>query len=368
METNIVTVNSLYSDKHSSSCNFSVDFHQTFVNVLGIKLVGGHIPETSHKFLYYDIAESFDGNIYSPFGSKYCGILRWEPIVTGTTVPFITLDSAKFNYRSNHMKTHRDRLNRLSVKIYDMYGNLHSFGNDYLNITSITPGSPSTITTTTNHGLAIGDIISITDIDNSSSIHMNNLLNNIHTVVGTPALNQFTIAVNTALEPANNYNTNIDDTLYPLGGNGFMEYMTTQRLNIDHLSAHVSGTEVTTKNNHTLLVGDKIKIVGVDNCSTMNDNEIINRYHTVLLVTGANTFVVGTTLSAYPANSMITGIAGPPYLLGSNGHVKLEKFQITLDFQIIQGDRLYFPKVRLTNPYPDSVRDNYYNTFQKYVP
>lgn len=327
VQKKIISVDSMFATKYTSSTNFIHELSEPIKNIVGMKLLSGEYPLTTERTLYLNVDKTNIKPVFGSFNSKYSYILRFD----GSAGRTIFSDLLNESYL---IKEETPDLKQIEFKIYTSEGNLHSFGTDKLSVQSITPSvSPTTVTTTANHGLTSGDIVRIFDVDNGSSGSMNGTINSQWTATVTSPTT-FTIPLDSSSESASQPVTGEPLTAYKLGLGSVIEPDVSYKgLTPDTYSAHADGTQISTLLPHGLLQGGKITISGFNNGTLTSDNEKINQRHYVKNILDSTNFTIGTTLSAYPATNLKTGVS--TYLLGSRGHVRVDKYQCSFDLMFL---------------------------------
>jgi len=321
----IISINSAYSSTYNSSCDFTYKLPFEIKGITNMYLVGGNIPYTTKNYLFYDIKEMNNKNTHLWDGRSVNGILRWDTPVN--TARDIIIRDPYSNNNSNKIQL----LKELTIKLYDEDGNIHSFGTDLLSIHSMNLG---TIRTTTNHGLALNDVVYINGVDNMHNQSLNKQMNKYHTVSNIVSAIEFDISdVDMSSELAYQALTGEAD-LYTFGAHSIVSHMSAEHvLNVKSIKAHASGTEIETYNKHLILSGVRVIISSMDNGLTQLDNDKINKSFYITNITSDYKFVISSVLSGYPVSAYKTNTAYT-YLLGSHGKIKIKKYQIALDLHI----------------------------------
>ena len=349
MEINSIPISSINAETFKSSCDFMYRLPRPLHNVTKITLVGGDLPNTTKNTLYYDIIESTSKwvNLYG--GKKVCGIFRYDIPTLNNRIVLNRLSSINTTSLVN-----LNRLSTITIRIYDIQSNLHSFGLDYLNIFSITPGNPTVIRTTVNHGLLNGDIIHIDGINNMSTSGKNSTINSTW-VITVVSANEFSIVYDTTTEAANQTFTEYGQT-YRFGKNAILELgtvsgnypiYTINPIGLDTVIQLYTGNIVHTNQN--------IQITGMDNGVLSSDNNKINSKYKIKSIIDPYKFVIPTQLSAYPITNVKTNDP-PPFTLGINGNIMVDKYRLTLDFIIESTGRIKRYTEKMIHPGPTSVR------------
>jgi hypothetical protein len=324
----IISINSAYSTKHTSSCDFTYTLPIELKSITNMFIIGGNIPYTTENYLFYNIGEMMTKNTYLHDGRYVNGILRWDtPIVTNKDI----IIKDPYNYCN---KNKIQLLRELNVKLYNSDGDIHSFGNDYLSIHSMTLG---TIRTTVNHGLLANDIVYISGVDNMHNESLNKQMNKMHVVSNIVSAIEFDISdVDMSSELVYQALTG-EGVLYTFGQNAIVNFMTVgHSLAVKSIKSHASGTEIETYNKHDITSGTRVVITGMDNGLLSSDNDKINSSFYITNITSDYKFVIPSILSGYPLTSYKTNSSNT-YLLGSHGKIKIKKYQVTLDFHVTTG-------------------------------
>lgn len=343
-----ITTYSGLANKYNSSSDFSTKLLFDIKDVMAIKLISGTIPYTTNRCLYYDLDIAMTKNVYTPMGKPVCGVLRWgSPRNVGDYI---------FIEKETLLKTKKQYIKDIGIKIYDIDDNIMSFGTDLIYITSMTNVADTIIQTSTNHGLVLGDEIYINGVDNMSNRGLNNMINSKYSVTLVVSPTTFKIGVDLSSQSASQPRTGTEGA-YTFGGHVTVKMSTGETHSVNSVVAYgVTGTEIETNNPHGLISGSVVRIEGMDNGLISYDNQLVNGLYTITTITSTTKFVIYKVLSGYPAtayktNSYIT------YLLGSNGHIRIKKYQVSLDFDILCTGIKQYKQARLTHPGIDSIRD-----------
>jgi hypothetical protein len=335
-------VNSAHTDlkNHKSSCNFIVKIPGLLdlKNIDSVTFLGGTIPNfispniiSQVPYLLLEITE-INGFVNSnSLSNRVFSLMYWDTGAIVANSNFLTIKPS--HVKKNPIQNIGKLLN-LSIKILDPDGEVFSFGNDILNVTSFTNTNPSTITTTINHGLTTGDSIVIKCFNNASNKNTEKFITTskgfIVTVTG---VNTFTIPLDLSTQSVNQ-NLTSDESAYNLGINSNIIRYPNGNLSNNFrptLSTYSTAnpTTINIGNIHGLVTGQQIKIANFDNGSSFLINQLINNVHTVT-VTGVNTFTIPVDLSAQAATQQKTGTRNP-FTLGSESKIIIKNLQISLN-------------------------------------
>lgn len=307
-------------------------------NVIGVKLIGGYVPNTfnqrENRYLYLSVEE---------FKNNHLKITDLnQPIFAKLVYDFrlSTNDWISFLLYQDAVETYIGDIRALTISIFDQDGDLMNFGNDVLSVASFSNTNPTTITTLTDHGLTTGEKIYIKGFDNGSTQSVNDFINrpsgHIVTVLNST---QFTINVNLSGESSNQTTTGVE-IAYPLGKyaialKGFHTYENAlmKMLPRPYTFSTTNPTVITCSSNHGLTTGDHINIKDFDNGTTNFINSLVNQMHQVTVISSTS-FSIPVDLSTQNANQQKT-YTKPPYLLGSTASIIKAKLQTSFDFQFI---------------------------------
>jgi hypothetical protein len=346
------TISSLHRNggRYVSSSNFTYKFPSNFTKIKHLskaELLSGTIPnhvkvsvtngETPTPYLYLVITELDGSNIYCPnLDNKAIAVLRWNFEVGTLTTDFINL---KFNNRFISYEQ-ISTLEKFRVSIYDNNGDLFSFGNTKSDAVSFTNANPTVVNLPAGHGINVGDKLHIENFKNATTQsvrdHIEDKSGWFATVV---AGNNVTIgSLDLSAEGVLQTKT-IDESAYQLGRdvkisvipNGELLFISTSSFSI------ANPTTITIVKPHGLTTGTQIKFSKFNNGTTTLINQLINQIHTIT-VTGVTTFTIPVDLTGEAANQQKTGTV-PPYTLGLNAHVIIDKMQVSFDFKLTQKNK-----------------------------
>lgn len=332
--------------KHSTY--FSVSLPQEFKNISKIELVGGCIPNFIGKnlldynkepFLYLNIKELKDNNVYitgitSPVFAK----LHFD---YNMSVNYIYLQTPRKGLMNTNINENISNLSSLTMQLLGSDGNPIVFGNDLLEIASFSATNPTTVTTTTNHGLSTGDKVYISYFKNGSTFNINNHINQSSGhVITVTSPNTFTIPVDLSSEGANQPNTGVEPP-YPLGkyatiligGNTYASGTTPGRmLKKPYTFSTTNPTVITTSSNHGLSTGAIVTISGFDNGTTKYINDLVNHRHKITVISPTQ-FSIPVDLSGQAANQQKTNTIAP-YPLGQGSYAMIAHLQTSFDLML----------------------------------
>jgi len=328
----IITINSLFSDYiFGNSGKFSVPLYRRIKNIIEIKLINGHIPEITHPYLYINIEEIKKYNVTSNGQANYQFILRKpnQPAISGLHYLNNLIDT------KNGFTGKLGYLSRFTIQFYDMFDNKFNFGNSKLTVLSFSNAALSEITTSINHGLALGDALLIRNFKNASSDGVRQTIENTRAIIqNITAVNRFTVNLDLSGEMASQQNTGTAPP-YVLGSKSTITSLN-DYIPVSTFTTDPSGTIVTTSINHNLILGITISISGCDNCVTEPDNERINKKHVITNIIDPTHFLIGAKLISYASPNQKTNIQAS-YLLGANSILYIEKYQSSFDFELTES-------------------------------
>lgn len=337
----IYTINSLDRDynTNSTSCNFVVTLPQKIEKLLSGRLLGGYIPNSStlnnNPTLYLNVKEFKGNNVYTTNGQILCtDLIRVDYDGTNTKM-FIQIMENEVYTCVNTIDS-KARMEKISIQIFNKYGNIHSFGNDQLQVTSFSTANPTTITTTINHGLVNGMRVFFKNFTNGSSVGINNsIMVNTGYTISNAVLNTFTIPYDLSAEISPSPKTGI--ITYPLGEFSTVAYASTQQtIQSNAPQRWIAGTNPAQFDcgtiAHNLVNGQIISIRNFNNASTFGINNSINSNFSITVI---NNFIfsVPVDFTAEVAMQPITS-TGITYLLGGGSYLYVENYQVSLDFKI----------------------------------
>lgn len=331
------------SSRHTSSCSFRYDLPEPFAkDVKEIRLIGGDIPLTTERYLFYDIEEISTKRVSLGTNKRVCGILRWEIPNSTLTLPQISL--VDLNEDCNTMFVNESMIQTLTMRIYNKDGEIHSFGNDFLDIESITPGNPPIIKTVGNHGLLVNDQIYINGIDNMSTDGRNKDMNDRWIVSNVLTAQTFNIATDLSTELASQTYTQYGSP-YQFALNAKVKLVTDHEYPISGLIPLGNETRVAFYEPHGLSVGTEIRIIDMDNGLLISDNNRLNTAHIISGVLSPYLITIPVQLSAYPPTAYKTGTPSV-FLLGEHGSLKISKLQVSFDFLMLCSGRKAYRRDR----------------------
>lgn len=325
----------------ASSCNFSTNLPEgiQLSNIKKCKLIGGSIPNYEYlslnpqRHLYLDIDQFEKKRVYTNgLGHSVFAKLNYS-YNTPNTSPFIKLKYNDYYYTARNLL---GKKSTLKFSIYDQNGALYNFGPDVFSISSFTNANPTELTTTVNHNLINGDVVYISGFKNGSINFINNLINENGYSVTVTGLDTFTIPVDLSAELAQQPITGT--VTYLLGSHAsVVRSLTTMTGSVPIVScSNANPTVVTTAYNHGIPNGTYVRIKDFDNGSTSLINQLMNSTYPIT-VTGLNTFTFPVDLSGELASQPLTG-SSPPYDLGANSIITVEKRQVSFDLRFYYKD------------------------------
>ena len=244
---------------------------------------------------------------------------------TPTSSPFIRIKNSKYSATLDGGKK------VLSFKIYDQYGMPYSFGSDVLSVSSFSVGSPTTVTTTSAHGLSNGDIVYFNGFKNGSSAGLDNDINSSSYAITSTGANTFTIPLDLSGEITPSPDTGI--VAYALGSHATISLAHNQSMSFKATFSTSSPTTITTMVPHGITLSNtKIRISGFDNGSTSLINSGINQYWDAT-ITGLSTMTIPYDLSGESALQQKTD-TNAPYTLGLGSICIIDKMQTSFDLRV----------------------------------
>lgn len=328
----IITIHSLFSDYiFDTTGKFSVPLARIIKNVIGIKLLNGHIPEITQPYVYINIEEIKKYNVTSRGQKNYHFVIRRPSQAAISGSHYLNNLMLSENGFTGKLGT----LSRFTIQFYDIYDNKYNFGTSKLTVASFSNATLSEITTTINHGLLIGDAIRIRNFKNASIDGLRQHIESSRfTIQNVTAANRFTINLDLSGEMASQQNTGTLPA-YVLGSKANITSLN-DHIPVTLLSTNPSGTIVTTGIAHNLILGLTIQISGCDNCVTDLDNQRMNKKHVITSIIDPTNFLIGTILDSYSTPNQKTNIQSG-YLLGLDSILYIEKYQSSFDFEITQS-------------------------------
>ena len=336
---NVSSIDRAYLDG-SSSCNFTVNLPNTYRNIFSSHVIGGIVPSISTNFnnpyLYLVTNElrSYDIQVTNQLNSVSDILYIDHNTTTGNIFDKISNSDA---YTMARTDENFKQFSSLGIKIYNKTGQLHTFGNDILNVLSFSNASPTTITTSINHNLVNGMRVYFRQFVNGTTLSVNNLINSqAGHVVTVTGLNTFTIPVDLTSQSANQYKTGI--TAFTLGAHSVINF---GKNNVTYTSSlgwtNANPTEFNLGSPHGLSNGQLVRISGFDNGSTTLINTYMNMQYPIT-VTGLNTFTIPYDLSGELPSQPLTN--NSLSVLGSGSFALVDALQTSLDFKLIAAENL----------------------------
>lgn len=178
---------------------------QALKQLVSAELVAGRIPNFYQSLASGSFEEPYlglrideiEGDVYSSTQDfRLFAELQFNYQEAESTATFLTINTENFKYSKVIPEgSANNRMDALTLRIVSPQGTQFNFGNDAIAITSSTAASPTVITTSSVHGLNVGDRVYIVEHEGTSPALAT--LNRVdgHTVTSVPSTTTFTVAV-----------------------------------------------------------------------------------------------------------------------------------------------------------------------------